>query len=188
MDISNVMPPEFTKSWNYDPKKAVCFTGHRPEKIAGFDTESINPPENIKNFLHNSIGKSIKTGKTLFYTGLAKGVDLWAAREVLDYRKNNKNVFLVGIQPYPEHGFNFGGSWKKVFLDIANNCDVVLTISKNYYKAVFLERDRFMVDHSSKCIAVCNLSDTTSGSYYTLRYAKKLELELDIFDTDPNTF
>ena len=68
--------------------KTCCFTGHRPEKL------SVNT-EFVKEQLKKAIKGAIADGYKIFISGMARGVDIWAAELVLEERnKNNciKNV------------------------------------------------------------------------------------------------
>lgn len=63
----------------------VCFTGHRPEKL--------NQPEGIVvKSLTNAIHQAIADGKNVFISGVARGVDIWAAEIVLRLRNEGENV------------------------------------------------------------------------------------------------
>ena len=53
-----------------------CFTGHRPEKLSLSETE-------VKPLLEKAIDTAIQNGYTTFITGMAPGVDIWAAEIVL---------------------------------------------------------------------------------------------------------
>ncbi|MGM9641005.1 MAG: SLOG family protein [Faecousia sp.] len=54
----------------------VCFTGHRPEKLTRSDRA-------IKKDLEKEIRQAIADGLIVFITGMARGVDIWAAQIVL---------------------------------------------------------------------------------------------------------
>ena len=64
--------------------KSCCFTGHRPEKlnISEFKT---------KRLLKTAINNAIEKGYTVFYSGMARGIDMWGAEIVLKYKKKNKD-------------------------------------------------------------------------------------------------
>lgn len=66
----------------------VCFTGHRPEKLK--QSESV-----IVKSLETAIKDAIADGKNVFISGMARGVDIWAAEIVLRLRKEGANVKLI---------------------------------------------------------------------------------------------
>ena len=62
--------------------RRVCFTGHRPEKL--------NMSEHaVKKALRIEILNAIEDGMPVFISGMARGVDIWAAEIVLELRKDN---------------------------------------------------------------------------------------------------
>ena len=64
-------------------EKTVCFSGHRPEKLPAQDGDESQLLMMIKSLLYYQIRRSAEEGYTRFITGLARGVDLWAAGYVL---------------------------------------------------------------------------------------------------------
>ena len=69
----------------------VCFTGHRPEKLTRFEWL-------IKKDLEKEIKKAIDDGLTVFISGMARGVDIWAAEIVLKLRDAGKPVFSTEVR------------------------------------------------------------------------------------------
>ena len=53
-----------------------CFTGHRPEKLQA-------PEGVVTAALEKEIRQAIADGFNVFITGMARGVDIWAAEIVL---------------------------------------------------------------------------------------------------------
>ena len=70
-----------------------CFTGHRPEKLFLIDSEIIKE-------LEKEICRAVADGFTTFISGMARGVDIWAAEIVLKLRKKNKQIHLICASPY----------------------------------------------------------------------------------------
>lgn len=170
------------ENWDYPKEKALCFTGHRPEKIFGYDGDGKNPPDDIKEFLTKEILKAINDGVIVFYNGLAKGVDLWAAEIVLEHKKMFPEISLIGIQPYPEHGKYFSGCYGNIFKKVYHEADIIFCTSNIYHKGTYLIRDRYMVDHSSRLIGICDMNDTKSGTFYTINYAKEHNVDCTIME------
>ena len=56
-----------------------CFTGHRPEKIG-------IPEGTVIALLDKAISEAIQSGYSTFISGMARGVEIWAAEIVLKYR------------------------------------------------------------------------------------------------------
>ncbi len=53
-----------------------CFSGHRPEKLSWND-------DDVKVWLEKEIRQAIADGYITFLSGMARGVDIWAAEIVL---------------------------------------------------------------------------------------------------------
>ena len=70
----------------------VCFTGHRPEKLK--QSESV-----IVKALETAIKEAIADGKNVFISGMACGVDIWAAEIVLRLRKEGAECKTDLCQP-----------------------------------------------------------------------------------------
>lgn len=77
-----------------------CFTGHRPEKLSKPETEIIAE-------LEKEIRHAIEDGYTTFISGMARGVDIWAAEIVLRLRDAGQPIRLICVSPYE----GFEGSW-----------------------------------------------------------------------------
>ena len=73
--------------------RRVCFTGHRPEKL------NISEKE-VKTKLKEAVQKAIADGYTTFISGMARGVDMWAAEIVLEEQKKNDEIKLICASPY----------------------------------------------------------------------------------------
>ena len=142
-----------------------CFTGHRPNKLDYSENE-------IKPLLKTAIDNAISDGYVTFITGMAEGVDIWAAEIVLEKKKENKDLHLICAVPHP--GFEKRRSQYETgrYKNIIKNADYVTTISDNYYRACYQKRNIWMVDRSSLVITVFN--GTASGTKNTVDYARKI--------------
>ena len=60
-----------------------CFTGHRPEKL---DKPEADVIEGLKKEIHTATADGFRT----FISGMARGVDLWAAEIVLALRDEGR--------------------------------------------------------------------------------------------------
>lgn len=139
-----------------------CFTGHRPEKL--------NVPEAyIQHTLEQEIRKAVDDGYSVFISGMARGVDIWAAEIVLKLRRERKFVRLICASPYPGFEDRWSNSWKTRYRSIMAQADLSRFISPSYSRDCFSIRNRWMVNHSSRIIAVYN--GMPSGTKNTVDYA-----------------
>ncbi len=142
-----------------------CFTRHRPEKLS-------IPESKVKAALQKEIRLAIADGINVFITGMAPGVDIWAAEIILELREK-ENLPLKLIAACPHHGFENRWSleWQKRYAVIMAKADFIKDVCTYYSRGCYQIRNEWMVDHSAKVIAVWNGSP--SGTKNTIVYARR---------------
>ena len=145
-----------------------CFTGHRPEKLQ-------HTEEAICERLQQEISLAIEEGYTTFVSGMAQGVDLWAAEQVLQLRESEPSLKLICAIPYEGVERRWPANWRQRFWAVRQSADYVQVVSPHYHPGVFAQRNRWMVDHCQRVIAVYN--GAQGGTADTLRYALHLRRE-----------
>ena len=156
-----------------DKKKTCCFTGHRPEKCKGTEEE-------IRAGLLEEIKDVAAAGFDTFITGMAAGVDTWAAEEVLKLKEEKADLKLICAVPFRGMEKKRTPEEQETFRKIIEKADDVTYISQKYARWCFLARDRWMVDHASRVIAVFN--GTHGGTEYTINYAKQKEVPVVVIN------
>ena len=148
-------------------KKTCCVTGHRdlPQK-------EIN---RIKAALRKAIEKAVADGFTCFMSGFAEGVDQYFAEIVLEMQKSNPALELVAVIPYQKRLDNL--RQKKWTYDMLEACTDVVVIREEYQPSVYSHRNRYMVEHSDRVIAVYDGREK-GGTAGTIRFAHTLKKEL----------
>lgn len=155
--------------------KTCCFTGHRPEKLSV-------PEEKVKKLLRKEIIQAVSDGFTIFITGMAKGVDIWAAQIVLEQKKKNQDIKLICAVPFRSFSAYWNKEWRTAYEYIIKNADDVKYICEKYGMWVFQARNCWMVDHSFRIIAA--FSGEKGGTKNTIDYAERHNIEIrNIFDT-----
>ena len=150
-------------------EKTCCFTGHRPEKLHESEGEVIYA-------LRAKVCHAIEDGFDTFITGMSRGVDIWAAEIVLELKRENPEIRLVAALPYDGMGNSWNSRWKNSYFDILEKADLIKIFSPNYQPFVYGERDRWMVDMSSRVIAVYH--GEAGGTKNTMDYAEKNGIEV----------
>ena len=107
----------------------------------------------------------------VFISGMARGVDIWAAEIVLRLRKEGANVKLICASPYEGFERGWSAEWQRRYNVILAAADLVRFICPGYSRACFQIRNEWMVDHSSLVIAVFN--GQPSGTKNTIDYATR---------------
>ena len=95
-----------------------CFTGHRPEKLQ-------EPEGVVTAALEKEIRQAIADGFNVFITGMARGVDIWAAEIVLRLRDAGEAVRLICACPYQGFERGWKQSWQERYQAILSAADLV---------------------------------------------------------------
>ncbi len=152
-----------------------CFTGHRPEKLDASEDE-------IVRGLKKEIRTAIADGFQTFISGMARGVDLWAAEIVLDLRDAGEPLRLICASPYKGFEVRWSREWQERYRQVMEKADLVRFICPEYSRDCFQRRNEWMVDHSARVIAAYN--GQPSGTRNTIVYAKKQKVPVsNIFST-----
>lgn len=154
-------------------KHRCCFTGHRPEKLSRTERA-------IKSDLKKEIKLAIKDGYTVYLTGMARGTDLWAAEIVLALRKRNKDLKLICAIPYEGFELRWSEQWQTLYRQVLAEADLVKVIGKGYHPGIFQIRNEWMVDRSSRVIAVYN--GQPGGTRNTICYADRHSIPVRSID------
>lgn len=167
----------------------ACVTGHRPQKLPeryDYNYDSVAYQE-LKTVLKQVI---IENNITDAWTGMAHGVDLAFAAAVLELRDSKYPIKLHCAIPCKDHKSKMFGDALKLYEYILEKADEKLLVSdENYAPYLMQKRNEYMVDHSTKVLAVCNMNEITSersGTRNCIEYAVKNNK--DIIYIDPDTF
>lgn len=146
-------------------ENTCCFTGHRPEKL-------LSTEETIRQSLTEEIENAIASGYTSFISGMARGVDLWAAEIVLSMRSIHPELQLICAFPCKK---DYVSRQAQLILEQA---DQVVFVSARYDPGCFQRRNEWMIDHSSRIIAIYN--GEKGGTKNTINYAQKKGVDIHL--------
>lgn len=145
-------------------KYRCCFTGHRPEKLTRSE-------ESIKAELEKEIRQAITDGLNVFITGMARGVDIWAAEIVLQLRDSGMPIRLMCASPFEGFEQSWNKDWQQRYRTIMQAADHSLFVCSGYNRSCFQRRNEWMVDRSIRVIAVFN--GEPGGTKNTINYAEQ---------------
>lgn len=159
-------------------ERAVCcaFTGHRPQKLPEKGDEKSNQIMQCKHFLFGEIAGAIQEGYREFLSGMAMGTDLWCAEIVLSLRRIHPEISLHAVLPWRTQDADWPEDWQLRCRAALAQADEITTLSEHYYKGCFLARNQFLVERSSRLIALCTADEGGAGQ--TLRLAQQAGLEI----------
>lgn len=151
---------------------SACFTGHRPQSFSfGYDEDS-GGFEKLDAAIRAAVIDLCYHGYKRFYTGMAEGVDIWAAETVLSLADKFEDLELIAVIPFAEQKNRMTDDFKKRYEHILDCAAKTIYISDRYTEDCFKKRNYFMVDHSDAVIAVYNPAKWRSGTGQTVRYAE----------------
>lgn len=153
-------------------ESTCCFTGHRPNKLDGYNPKSEG---NLKMLweLRKIIIDHIEGDKVdTFITGMALGIDMWAARIILKLKQTYPQLKLVAAVPCKNHPARWNQQSKDEWQAIVDRCDIVHYVSDEAYTAWCMQkRNEWIVDNSKYVIAVWD--NTKGGTGNCVNYAIK---------------
>lgn len=153
-------------SGRMDIKHCCCFTGHRPEKL--HVAEDV-----VLQRLDLAIATALQDGYTTFISGMAKGVDIWAAELVLERRRLSPNIRLVCAVPYEGFGRNWKDGWTERYDKIIHMADAVEYICTKSSRSTYQRRNEWMVNRAALLIAA--YTGESGGTRNTIRYAERID-------------
>lgn len=175
--------------FDFDRAKTCCFTGHRSRDLPfGGDTSKYGMRILIST-LYLAIHETVEEGYDTFISGMSDGIDLICADIVAQMIGRGKKLNLICAVPYAgqvREQINTRSTY--IYKTLTAGFPTV-TLSRRFYRGCYRNRNRFMVDHSSKIIGVYKYKPRGSGTSQTLRLAEKAGLECRIIRLDvPNLF
>lgn len=150
----------------------VAFTGHRDSKLP-FCGENDPKLQKFRSELNKKIIEMISDGATEFFSGMALGVDTYAAEEVLKLKKQYPEVNLTAVIPCLEQDSLWTAAQKQKYCEILAQCSRQISTSLKYDKSCMFKRNRGLVDMCDVLIAVIEVNNVGGGTHYTVNYALK---------------
>lgn len=151
-------------------KKTCCFTGHRPQKL-GYGENTVQCDQ-LKQTLKNIIVSLIeKEDVTHFISGMALGVDTFAAQIVIDLKKEYPWITLECAIPCETQAEKWHERDRDLYFHLIAKCDKETLLQHKYTANCMQRRNKYMVNNSDFVLAVWN--GKPSGTGNTVFYAEK---------------
>lgn len=112
-----------------------------------------------------------ENGVTHFITGMAIGVDMFAAEIVLGLKSAYNGITLECAIPCETQAEKWSEALRDRYFDIASKCDKETLLQQRYTPDCMHKRNRYMVDQADYIIAVWN--GKPSGTGKTVQYAQQ---------------
>ncbi len=154
-----------------DLQTSVAFTGHRAMSYAAGDSA-----EALRLRLDATLRDLYARGARCFYSGMAEGFDLIAARAALDLQRQYSDVQLIAAVPFRGHGRSFSAVVQRDYEQILRSANRVEVLAEEYSRECFLRRDDYMVERAATVVAW--FDGRAGGTAYTVARARALGREV----------
>lgn len=154
-------------------QNVTCFTGHRNKSFNFKYDETRNDCIRLKAVLREQIIKLIEIYNVKrFISGLALGVDQFAAEIVIDLKKQYPDIILEAALPCLDQSAKWSQKQRERYDNILSKCDAKSGRTSSYTNDCMMNRNQHMVDHSDIVLAIWN-GQRWGGTYKTICYAKE---------------
>ncbi len=163
-----------------------AFTGHRPQKLPFGFREADERCVALKQRLREQIINLIEEhGVTHFISGMAIGVDMYAAEIVLDLKSIYPEITLECAIPCETQAVKWTEKLRDRYFNIAARCDTETMLQHHYTADCMQRRNRYMVDHADYILAVWD--GRPSGTGKTMAYARSTRKRVIVISPKTNT-
>ncbi len=168
MELQNTLPEFIVR------EQTCCFTGHR--------LLARERREDLTASVDRVIRGLYKAGYRYFMAGGALGFDTLAETEVLRAARFDKDVKLILVLPCRDQTLRWArmpGYMEHLrrYKQILGMADYVVYMNDFYTETCMRERNQYMIDHSSVCVAYYNgASRSGAGQTYRMAVAGGLEI------------
>ena len=160
----------------------LAFTGHRPESLPFGENENDPRCLRLKSDLADAVEAVYEGGVRHFICGMARGVDTYCAEIVLALRPQYPDMTLEAAIPCPSQCGGWTPEQQARWHAIVDRCDFETVVQDRYGPGCMQRRNRYMVDHAARLIAVFDGQD--GGTRRTVEYALRSGLEVVYVDAE----
>lgn len=165
-----------------DRAVSCAFTGHRPGALPWGADESDPRCVALKARLDELLRQVYQEGCRHFICGMARGADFYFCEGVIRLRGELPGIVLEAAVPFAEQSRRWSGEDRERHRELLAQCDMETLIQQLHSPTCMHRRNRYMVDHASRLIAVYNGQPGASGTLHTIHYAMRQGLRVDILE------
>ena len=159
---------------------SVCFSGYRPEKLPWGENESDPRCADLKRRLLRAVCDACDAGYTHFICGMARGADLYGCEAALAAREQYPHITVEAAIPCPTQADGWPEAERARWRSLVDRCDFETMVQAKYTPGCMQRRNRYMVAHSARIIAVFDGQE--GGTRQTLELAMKNGAEVVILE------
>ena len=130
---------------------------------------------------HNALKSDLKTlslNQQKMHDFNKHAFDVIAAKIIIDLKKS-LSLRLVAAIPFVNQYKRWNNESIDNYFNILAKCDIIVLCNREYTNTCLLDRNKWMVDNSSKVIAVYNGSGI-GGTAHCVNYALRMKKKVDV--------
>lgn len=165
-----------------DRSVSCAFTGHRPGALPWGTDERDSRCVELKARLAALLRQAYHEGSRHFICGMARGADFYFCEGVIALRQTFPDIVLEAAVPFAAQSRRWNREDQARYRELLAQCDLETLIQQLHSPNCMYRRNRYMVDHASRLIAVYNGQPSASGTLNTIQYAMRQGLQVDILE------
>lgn len=133
----------------------ILISGYRPYELGIFKSDQ-DEVKALKTFIRSKLLEYIDEGAEWFIIQGNTGIELYAAEEILELKKDNYDVKLGVLMPFHQYDERFNESDQAVLQSVLSNADFKDYIYKKPYSnpGMFKHINRFLISNTDGAIIV----------------------------------
>ena len=153
--------------------KKCAFTGHRPQSLPFGFNEADERCIALKQKLRDEIIRQIEeNGVTHFITGMAIGVDMFAAEIVLGLKSAYNGITLECAIPCETQAEKWSEALRDRYFDIASKCDKETLLQQRYTPDCMHKRNRIWLTRLITLLQYGTVNRVAQGKPYSMRNSR----------------
>ena len=153
-----------------------CFTGYREYKLPWGSDENDPRCRKLQQQIFDAVDAVYADGIRHFICGMAQGCDLYFCELALALRQRHGYVSVEAAIPCPTQADGWPRPQQERYRRLVAACDYETLVQSSYSPGCMQRRNRYMVDHAARLIAVFDGQD--GGTRRTVEYALRSGLEV----------
>jgi len=153
-----------------DPSGAICFSGHRPERLPGYGDPNSPKMKPLITALQQELVRAVEQGKTTRIHGCRAGWDIVCGEQAINIKKQFPHVRIISVAPYSANFFSKEKCWTPEWVSRAREVfrqhDYGISLTDYYHSGIYYERNRVLISHSS--MLICYYDGKGGGTKYTV--------------------
>lgn len=166
-------------------RKVVAVTGYKPYELGIFDN---NHPgiSYIRKTLRTRMIQLVEEGAEWLLISGQPGVELWAAKEIIDLKETYDTLHFAVITPFLNQEERWGEATKQLYQEILSAADYVNSLTNRPYEspAQLRSKNDFFIEKSDALLILYDEEKQGTPDYYLQAARRKIDYEVMFITPD----